>query len=176
MAQSTKDKLVLEFNLSNHQMMHMTFIGLVVVVGGVSFFIDESGVKLFISIFGFIALLSIIIAFTFSKKGLLKKNGKLYNGYFFGNKILFKKSINVEGKSTFTVLKLRKSQKMAFFAGGNPDLSQSFDSFDIALLNEKHTKKNIILTLKKEKSSELVTKFLNTHMNWDYEIYSPDFS
>jgi hypothetical protein len=162
--------LSLEFNFSTYQMIHITLISIVVIII-LSTRVDSS--------IGFLGLLLLLIAFiltAFSKKGLVKTNRDLYIGYYLSNTLLFKSKIDLNNKVCFSILKFKKSQKFAFFSAANPDASHSFNTFDIYLLNEKHTEKDMLISLKKEKNSKLATDFLTSFRNFRYEIYSPDFS
>lgn len=112
----------------------------------------------------------------FSKNGLMTSNDKFYTVYTFRGLVLFKKSRNLSNKNSFAILKLRKSQKLAFFTPANPDWSHSFDTFDIALLNSKHTEKDIIISLKNQDNADKASDFLKKHSHLTLEVYSPDFS
>ncbi|MEY8847305.1 hypothetical protein AB9K26_00695 [Psychroserpens sp. XS_ASV72] len=176
MTESYNDKLILEYNLSSHQMIHTSLIGLAILCIAITGVNEISGYLLYIFIIGITILLGIITIITFSRKGFVKVDGKVFKGYFFGKNLLLKKTIDITDKNAFTILKLRKKQKMAFFAAANPDMAQSFDCYDIAFLNKKHTIKEVVLSLKKEKNSKLATEFLSKNTDLKLEIYSPDFS
>lgn len=75
-----------------------------------------------------------------------------------------------------SVLKFRRKQKFAFFTSANPDLSQRFNFFDICLLNEKHTRRQTVISLKNEENAQKAIGFLTANFNLKFEVYSPDFS
>lgn len=175
MSKSSNSRIILEFNLSTHQMTHLSLIALALIVIASAVLRNELILLNVLKLIGLLILFGFTIMITFSKKGLLQSNNKIYKGYFFGNLLLYKKTVNLNNKIAFAILKLRKKQKMAFFTGANPDLAESFETFDIALLNENHTQKEILISLLKVKNSESVTEFLKNHTNLKLEIYSPNF-
>ena len=156
-------------------MTHLSLIALALIVIASAVLRNELILLNVLKLIGLLILFGFTIMITFSKKGLLISNNKIYKGYFFRNLLLYKKTVNLNNKIAFAILKLRKKQKMAFFTGANPDLAESFETFDIALLNENHTQKEILISLLKVKNSESVTEFLKNHTNLKLEIYSPNF-
>ena len=169
-------KLTLESNLSGQQKIHIaTFIAL----GGLMIF-KLSAQSL--SVEGFV-ILGIVVAVTamsvvlfFSKKGLLEKNKTIYNAIFLHRTVVFKSKVELKDVTACSILRFRKSQKFAFFSAARPDLANEFKAFDIYLLNQKHTKKAKLFTLRKEKNSKLAIDFLIAHGKLKFEVYSPDFS
>lgn len=168
--------LSLEYNFTTHQMIH------------ISIFTAISGIIAWRFFFGYyyqinyikglvpLIIFILLVILTLSKKGLVKNNLHLYKGIFIFNILLFKKKINLKNKICFSILKFRKSQKYAFFSAASPDASHSFNSFDLYLLNKKHTEKNLLISLKKEKNSKLAKDFVASFKDFNYELYSPDFS
>ena len=65
---------------------------------------------------------------------------------------------------------------MAWFSNAKPDLSQNFTSFDITLLNNKHTSKTHLTSTRNELNAKKAIEFLASEFDLKEEIYSPDFS
>ena len=112
----------------------------------------------------------------FSRRGLVVKNDKLYIGVFYFNILIYKKHLDLSEWTKLSILKFRRNQKFAFFTSANPDLSQRFNFFDVCLLNDKHTRRHTMISLKKEESAQNVIGFLSSNFNLKFEIYGPDFS
>ncbi|MEM7381742.1 MAG: hypothetical protein AAF361_11170 [Bacteroidota bacterium] len=102
------------------------------------------------------------------------KNG-IYKAVFLGQFLLIKQKIKLQDKVACSILKFRKSQKYSFFSAARPDLAHEFNAFDVYLLNQRHTRKLKILSLKKEEKSQMAINFLMEHTGLKHEIYSPDF-
>ncbi|WP_408041400.1 hypothetical protein [Tenacibaculum amylolyticum] len=122
------------------------------------------------------AVLLLIIALQFLEIGLLKKKGNLYRGTFFFGRLLLKEKINLQSKTKVSILKLTKRQKMAWFSIANPDLALSYYRNDITLLNNKHTEKEVLVSLDNEALANKTIQFLEENFGLIHEVYSPDFS
>lgn len=72
-------------------------------------------------------------------------------------------------------MKFRKSQKMAWFTIARPDLATTFNSFEVNILNKRHTIREPLLTLKKESNAENAIKFLTSKFDLKNEVYCPRF-
>lgn len=168
--------LSLEYKFTFQQMIHISIFTSISAIFTWKFFFGYFYqlhlVKGIIALIIFLLLLLITIL----KKGLVKDTHQLYIGTFIFNTLLFKKRVDLRNKTCFSILKFRKSQKYAFFSAANPDAAHSFNTFDIYLLNEKHTEKDMLISLKKEKNSVLASDFISSFKHFKYEIYSPDFS
>lgn len=168
--------LSLEFKFSTPQMIHISIFTSISAIYAWKFlfgyFYQLHFVKGIIALIIFLFLLLL----TISKKGLVKDTHQLYTGIFIFNTLVFKKRVDLRNKTCFSILKFRKSQKYAFFSAAKPDAAHSFNTFDIYLLNEKHTEKDMLISLKKEKNSTLASDFISSFKDYRYEIYSPDFS
>jgi hypothetical protein len=130
---------------------------------------------LFQILFGFI--LSILFSLLCLKKGLSIKNNSLFYCYFLFKFKLFHKKINLENLTVFTILKFNKSLDYAYYIGMyrtptksiDQSMQYSYKSFEIHLLNEKHTYKKKIIALQNEEFNELAINFIT-------ENYSPNFN
>ena len=80
---------------------------------------------------------------------------------------------NLYGKESLN--KFRKSQKLAWFSGAKPDLAVEYKSFEINILNDRHTKREPILDLKKKENVEPTIQFLTSNFDLKYEKYNPNF-
>ena len=166
MPRNTKLKtLSLEYNFTSHQMFLMSLIAIATLI-------ISSVIGLIVSIPLFITLILTVM----TKKGLATDDHQIYKGIFLFNFLLYIKRINLRNKTCFSILKFKKRQKYAFVSAANPDASHSFNTFDIYLLNKKHTEKEMLISLKKEQKSKLASDFISSFIGFTCEIYSPDFS
>lgn len=117
----------------------------------------------------------LLISTAFLKRGFVKINSELYKGSFFREKLIFKKRIDISKTPKIAILKFKKSQKLAWFSAAKPDLSTEFDTFEVNILNKKHTKREAILDLKKKNNVDRTISFLTSNFNLKNELYSPNF-
>ncbi len=169
-------KLILESRFTNHQKTHiiLTIGGLPLIVIIYSIVLGHNSTHQLITAISTIIYI-VLICLAFTKKGLFKKGETLYRGLFFNKKIILCKKFDLTDKSKVSILKFRKTQKMAWFSDAKPDLGTNFISLDITLLNNKHTQKELLISLRKENKSKRTIEFLNKNFNLKEEIYSPDF-
>ncbi|MDX6748094.1 hypothetical protein SHK09_14955 [Polaribacter sp. PL03] len=116
-----------------------------------------------------------LISIAFLKRGFLKRNSNLYIGSFFLSKLFFKTRIDISETPKLAVLKFRKSQKLAWFSDAKPDLADIYQTFEINILNERHTKRESILDFKKNENVEPTIDFLTSNFDLKYEKYNPNF-
>lgn len=114
--------------------------------------------------------------FTFSRKGFLKREGKLYKAKFFRGRVLTRKVMNLQEKPVVSILKFRRSRKYAFFSAAKPDLAAEFNSFEVYVLNESHIKRDLLLRLTNEEKAKEAIDFLISNFPLRHEIYSPNFN
>ena len=110
----------------------------------------------------------------FSKIGLTAKNNELYKADFFLGKLIFKSKVKLSDNLVFSILKLRKRQKVVYSVA-SPDASYGLISYDIYLLNKNHTEKKYIMSFRNELSSKKASDFISAFTNLRFEVYSPDF-
>lgn len=170
-------KIILENKFTTHQKTH-----LILVLGGAVFvlIVKILSLGMYVKSLMFVSLLTvlfiILISIAFTKKGLTIINDELYRAVFLGEKLIIKKKISLQNKTKIATLKLRGVQKMAWFSDARPDMADTFNKFDIALLNNKHTEKDILISVTNEEKSEQAILFLEQNFKLNHEIYSPDFS
>jgi hypothetical protein len=168
--------IVLEYRFTNHQKsMLLIFMGI-----PFTFFIFSSierntNFPFYISLTISLICYLLIIVTAFLKRGFLKRDGNLYITSFFLNKPITKTKIDISKKSKITVLKFNKSEKFAWFSIAKPDLSAKFRSFEINVLNDRHTRREIILDLKKKNNVQPTIDFLTSNFDLKYEKYAPNF-
>lgn len=174
------DKIILEDRFTTHQKItFLLFIGAPFVIGIVALL--RMGLKSNLNYKGYLALIifliiySLLISIAFLKRGFVKINSNLYRGSFFRQKLIFKKRIDISKTPKVAVLKFKKSQKLAWFSAAKPDLATEFNSFEINILNDKHTKRESIIDIKKKDSVERTIYFLTTNFDLKSEVFSPDF-
>ncbi len=126
--------------------------------------------------FGFLFLAVYLFALCFSKRALLQKNQNLYRAKLFYGIVLVKKKIKLENRPVVSILKFKKSLKFAFLAAASPDEAYSFNSYEIFILNEKHTKRDSLLYFKNEENAKAAINFLTANFALRNEIFSPNFS
>lgn len=169
-------QIILEHNFDLHQKIHLSFYAafcLLVILELRDLPVDiVSG--LFFTFFFAVFLLFIVLIF--SRKGFLIKKDRLYRASFFTGIAVHKKKVELKERPVISILKFKKKQKFAFFSAARPDLSHNFNAFDIYLLNNRHTRKNRLLSLKKEGMATEAIVFLTAHTSLKNEIYRPRFS
>ena len=169
-------KIILESRFTTHQKIH------IILYLGAPFIITIfSLARLDLNFIGYLFLLililiySVMVCIALTKRGLLKQGSDLYRGLFFIDKLILKKKIDLTNKPKVSILKFKKSQKLAWFSAARPDLAFDFNAFDINLLNDKHTQKEMLVSLSNNDIAKKTIDFLNTNFDLKYEIYSPNF-
>lgn len=167
-----KNKLILEKNLDFRQFQNLfilTFVTLMLFLA-VTYSEEFQFPTVIKIIFGFLTLLFIAILFT--KKGLLFETNKLYVGTFLFGLVLKKKLINTLNYQKLSLNKGKLSTNYAYsfditeFHKWEPDLNQSLESFTLAMENENHKQKIIMLT-KPEKIKVAIDFIIkNTNLNY----------
>ena len=89
--------------------------------------------------------------------------------------MLFRRKVKIDNRPILSLLKFKKNQKFAFVSAARPDQADSFNSFELFVLNEKHTKRDSVLYFKNEQNAEQAIDFLTTDFPLKHEIFSPDF-
>lgn len=169
-------KVILEYNLNLVQKIHLTII-LILVVG--LYVLSKNylhDIVCFFATFFIIIFIFGLVSLVISKKGLLIKNNMLFKAYFTFNYLILKKRIDLDGKSTVSVLNLRKKHNLPSVSIVYPSSNNSFIRFYVYLLNESHTRKDEVIDLKNENNAKQVVDFLTGNFQLKYEIYSPDFN
>jgi hypothetical protein len=87
--------------------------------------------------------------------------------------IIYKKSLDLSKTPKLSILKFNKSRKLPWFSIAQPDAAVDYNSFEVNILNDKHTKREIIMELKKEENLKPTLDFLISHCDLKYESYSP---
>lgn len=170
-----KNNLILEDSFSTHQKIHLYAISSPVVAILLELLqVDLSWTSPFF-VFFFVNLLLLVTVFAFSKKGFSKSNGKLYKAKFFRGRVLYRSSINILDRPVVSILKFKRSRKYAFFSAAKPDLASSFNSFEVYILNERHTKRDLLMRLKSKEKAEKAIEFLCSEQLLKHEVYSPNF-
>jgi len=170
--------LRLERSFSGHQSVMIVCFTIVFIVKSYQVFSNNNwSINAIILAIPFIALTILCIGILFMQNGFssLSKNRVARGWYIYGIPIRFK-TIDANKFPVISTLKMGKTQKLAWTLAANPDLSTSYTSFDITSLNDKHTKKERLVILKKEQNALKAIEFITTHSSLREEIYSPDFS
>ena len=170
------DKIILENRFTTHQKISLLlYIGAPFIISIFALARIDLNYKGYLMLTLFILIYGLIICLSFTKRGFIKYNSDLYRGLFFKDKLILKKRIDLTDRPKISILKHRKSQKLAFFSAARPDLATEFNSFDINILNDKHTKREEIMSLKDNTNVEKTIQFLTSNFNLKNEIFSPDF-
>ncbi|WP_075343498.1 hypothetical protein [Tenacibaculum agarivorans] len=179
-----RNEIILERKLTAHQKTHVAIVLgvpiIIVIIKLLNNHFERHGIEDIFRIFTrlvplVIALFSVIMIL-FLKSVLLKKGNSLYSGTYIFGKLLFKKKVNLTNKTKLATLKLNKRQKMAWFSIANPDQGLSYYKNDITLLNDKHTRKILLVSLSDEVLAQKAVTFLEKNFDLIHEVYSPDFS
>lgn len=123
----------------------------------------------------FILIFILLVTLIFMKKGFFIEDKKLFFAYFLGNSIIYKYEVDLDQKTAFCISKTKKNQKYAFAAKGNPDMATQYSDFTFYLLNERHTKKDELISILNEENVGKVTDLLTQHFNLLAESYNPRF-
>ena len=172
-------RIIIEDNLNRIQKIHM----LIVLIFGIGFYLlSKKNDYQYKDIVEFITTILIIIfvvgliAFIFSKKGLLVDQNELFKAYFVYNNLIFKRKIDLNNKPIVSILKLKKSQNYPSISLIYPSSSHSFNRFDVYLLNKSHTIKDELIDLKEQDNAKRIVDFLIKNIDLKFEIYSPNFN
>ena len=168
------EKLPLEqsFNLQQKIILvGISLIPLLLIIALINIQLNWKGYLVFITI---LLLFIYLISLAFSKKGLIKKENKIYKAKFFRGLTLFKRKIDLTDRPVASILKFKKSQKLAFFSAAKPDLNESFNSFEIFVLNKTHYKRDSIIYFKNESSAKKAIEFITQDFSLRHEVFSPD--
>lgn len=110
------------------------------------------------------------------KKGLYVNNSDLFVGYFSWGTLSYKQKVDLNQAKAVSVLKFKRRQRGAYMSLANPEFSTTFNSFEVYVLNERHTKRSLLISLKKENNAKKALEFVVRNTKMPQEIYSPDFS
>ena len=114
-----------------------------------------------------------IFILIFSKQGIIFDSDKLsYCQFIFGIPIK-KEKIYLKDITDVSVLTVNISQKFNFFSAANPDLAERFSLRKIYLLNENHSIKRLIISLKNKELSDKVVTQIQNEFNYNLNNYSP---
>ena len=137
---------------------------------------ESDGLIRIIAVLAFITSLFLAVSVFVMKKGLVIDNQGINVGYFSWGKLILKDPITTLNVSAVSLLKFKRRERGAYMSIANPEFSTSFNTFEIYLLNKKHTIKNKIITLRREENAISTIEFITRNSDFKHEIYSPDFS
>lgn len=100
------------------------------------------------------------------KWGLIAKNGQLYRGSFLFQKPILKKLYYIDERPEVAVLKFRRNIESS---------NDNFNRFDVYLLNERHTQKDLLFSLKSLEKAYGAVDFLEDYFPIHYATYDPRF-
>jgi len=168
-------KLILEYKYSGHQKLNLIIFAFLNFSLLLFFFNQIPKTQGFTGFIIFGTTFTILVIQIVSKRGFLIKDNKLYCALFFFGNSIFKKKMDLNNKPAFSILRFNKKQKFAFVSIAKPDMVYNYKSFDIYLLNQNHTKRWFVLSLKKEINSKKTIDFLTTNTSLKFEKFSPNF-
>ncbi len=169
-------KIALESRYSLHQKVMLFGFSFIAFTGFFNLISENLNMLGYLIAFLFFTLSIYFLALAFSKKGLLKRGQKLYKTSSFLGFIIFRRKISIIERPIVSILKFKKKQKFAFVSSANPDQSETFNSFEIFVLNQRHTKRDSVIYFKKKENADKAIDFLTTNFPLKHEIFSPDFS
>ena len=175
-------KIIIESKYSIHQklmfilMFFFTFLiggsHIILIVLGLYDQFDENIVYKIVYPLLFPFSIYIFILF-FSKQGILIEKDSLFYSQFFFDRPFSKKEIKLNGITDTSILTYNIQQKFAFFSAAKPDLAENVSIKKVFLLNEKHTKKEFVLSTKKIESANKIIEEINKEFNFKFKKYSP---
>lgn len=171
-----QNKILFEFRYSFHQRTVLIGFTIIALIGLYNSFPSNYKIEEIILFISFIVITILLPVLTFSTKGILKKDEKLYRIMSFSNITLGKTKIELSNKPVVSILQVKKSQKYAFVSSANPDQGESFYTYELFLLNDKHTKRDSIIYLSNKEKADKAKDFLVEKFYLRHEIFSPDFS
>ena len=133
-------------------------------------------IAIWIMVIAIITLLAFAIIIFPLKKGLYVNHSDLFVGYFTWGKLFYKQKVDLNQAKATSILKFRRRQRGAYMSLANPEYSTTFNSFEVYVLNERHTKRSLLISLKKENNAKKALEFVVGNTELTKEIYSPDFS
>ncbi|WP_163411333.1 hypothetical protein [Flavobacterium ajazii] len=168
--------IILEKNFEYNQRKNLFFVLFIIAF----VFLGILNSKLNMLMYYIAIILSIIILLLISllllKKGIVINEKKVFIGYFLLGKLIAKKEVLIEGFSIISVLIFNKKRNYNYvIRPWEPKLALEMKSFDINLLNVKHTLRKRLLRLEKEKSSNRAIEFLLHNSDLKFENYNPNF-
>ena len=168
-----EEKLPLETSYNLHQ--KMILLGVSLFPGW--FIVELSGRNLSINggllLMFFLLLFFYVVSLAFSHKGLVKKGDKLYKAKIFNGVTLSKRRVDLTERPVVSILRFKKSQKMIWFSIAKPDLGKMFNSFEVFVLNESHTKRELVIYFTSEENANKAVEFLTSGFPLKHEIFSP---
>lgn len=168
--------LILEWRFTMHQRIQLTVvIGGAISLKAVSLLVDNNAPKFTVLAVLLFLVVGALICLACTKRGVFKSDNNLYRGLYFRSHCLLKKKISLTDKTKVTVLELNKRQKSAWFSDAKPDHSISYARYDVTLLNDKHTEKELLVSLDTKELAQKTTVFLEQQFGLVEEVYSPDF-
>ncbi len=126
-----------------------------------------------VNAFVFITGYAVLVVLAFSKRGFVVVDGQLFKAQFFVRIVISKSQIDMSKYPKLSVLKFRKTRKLPWFSVAQPDASVDFNSFEINILNEKHTQRNVLMDLKNKKNVNPTIDFLTSNTGLTFENYNP---
>ncbi|TYP70375.1 hypothetical protein [Aquimarina intermedia] len=171
------EKVILEDRFTTHQKItFLLYIGAPFIIGIVTMLKTNLTSIGFLVLLLFIAIYTFLVSVAFLKRGFVKIDSQLYRGSFVRGRLFFKTKIDISRSPKVSVLKFKKNQKFSWFSMAKPDLATDFNAFEINILNERHTKREAILSLKNKNNIERTINFLTSNFDLKSEVYSPNFN
>ncbi len=168
-----EEKLPLEAAYNLHQKMILVGVSLIPAL----FVIELTGRSLgligYLMLMFFLSLFFYLISLAFSKKGLVKKDHKLYKAKIFNGVTLSKRRVSFVDRPVVSILTFRKRQKLIWFSVAKPDIDKSFNSFEVFVLNESHVKRDSVIYFENEENALAAVEFIKADFPVTYEIFSP---
>ncbi|TCN49396.1 hypothetical protein D0809_24220 [Flavobacterium circumlabens] len=169
-------KIILERSIEYNQLKNLFFITLILTF--VFFGILNSELNVIVmyveGALGVLILLFIFIILL--KKGIVINQRNIFIGFFFLGLLIIKRKVQIEGMPLITLLTYDKKKNYNYVVRPwEPKLEFKMKSFEINLLNVKHTSKKKLLRLENEESSTKAIDFIINNSELRFENYSPNF-
>lgn len=166
-------KLVLEYKFTFHQKLVLLISVAALILMIVTLTIEIFELNDLLLFYAISASYPLLIVLAFIKRGFLIKGNQLFKSYFFLGIKIFNTEIDMSFYPKVSVLKFKKQRKLPWFSIARPDIATEFNSFEVNILNESHTKRKIIMELKKDKLIKPTLDFLTSNTRLVYETYNP---
>ncbi|RKS42523.1 hypothetical protein BC962_3248 [Gillisia mitskevichiae] len=169
------EKLILETSFSIHQKIILIVFSLPFLLFIIAILEVDLNWKGYIIFLLALLFFWAFISLAFSKKGMIKNGGKLYKAKFFQGYTIFKRKVDLNDRPVVSILKSKKRQKFAFFSAAKPDLSESFNTFEIFVLNKNHFKRDSIMYFKNENNAKEAIEFMTKDFPLRHELFNPNY-
>lgn len=173
-------KVIVKSGFTSHQRFMLAIFCIFFFLTGTSeiiwIIIKSASLKLYlgdyIALFLFVASFG-ILGLILSKEGIIIDNHRLFNSQFIFGRPYLKTEIKLVNMTDICVLSTDISQKLAFISAVRPDFSETLRMSKIYLLNENHSQKRLVFSVRKKEHAQLIMKEIQNEFNFKFNHYNP---